>query len=203
MSRKLFALAAGMLAIAASLALSSVAGAHTGDRNRDRIPDRWEARHHLSLKVNQARRDPDRDGLDNRGEYKAGLDPRDSDTDNDGIDDGNENAGTIAAFTGGVLTVNLAGGGTLTATVTPDTEIECDGATASAAGDDGDHGGDGQNGGDDNGQGGDDNEQGDDGHDGGRASCGTDALTAGRQVKEGELKTANGGAVWGKVELGA
>ncbi len=186
MSRKLFVLAAGAFAIVASLALSTVASAHGGDRNRDRIPDRWEQRHHLSLRVNQARRDTDHDGLNNRGEFQAGLDPRKADTDDDGIKDGDENAGTIASFSGGVLTVNLAGGGSLTATVTADTEIECDDATAQAA----DHGGDDQ--GDDGG--------GDDHGDGGNG-CGTEALTAGRMVKEGELKTAGGGAVWEKLEL--
>jgi len=35
--------------------------------NHDHIPDRWEKRHHLSLHVNQARHDQDRDRLDNRG----------------------------------------------------------------------------------------------------------------------------------------
>lgn len=201
MSRKLLAVAVGVFAILASLALTSAAGAHTRDRNRDRIPDRWERQHHLSLKVNQARRDQDHDGLDNRGEFQAGLDPHVADTDHDGIDDGDENAGTIGSFTGGVLTVNLAGGGTLTATVTPDTEIECDTATASTSGGD-DPGDDDEQGDDQNGDGehGDHHGGGDDEGEGG--NCGAEALTQGRQVKEGELKTANGGAVWEKVELG-
>src|ERR1700750_1363238 len=98
---KLFGAGTAMLVIAASLVLAATASAHSRDHNRDGIPDRWEARHHLSLKVNQARRDPDHDGLANRGEYKAGLDPRKADTDGDGIDDGDENAGTVASFTGG------------------------------------------------------------------------------------------------------
>jgi hypothetical protein len=209
-SRKTLALAAAAFALVASLALSSVAAASTGDRNRDRIPDRWEKRHHLSLKVNQAKRDQDKDGLNNAGEFRAGLNPRDDDSDDDGIEDGNENAGTIASFTGGVLVVKLAGGGTLTATVTPDTEIECDGtATASSGGDDGpdDQGGGNDDGDDDHGHNsgpggapGDDNgdDHGDD-HD----NCAADALTVNRQVKEAELKTSNGTAIWEKVELGA
>ena len=73
--------ALGALAL---LALPSVAAAK--DRNHDRIPDRWEKRHHLSLKVKQAARDQDRDQLRNRAEFLAGDDPRDSDSDDDGVD---------------------------------------------------------------------------------------------------------------------
>ncbi len=78
------------------LALPSVAAAK--DRNHDRIPDRWEKRHRLSLNVNQARRDQDGDQLRNRGEFLAGDNPRKADSDGDGITDGEENAGTIASF---------------------------------------------------------------------------------------------------------
>jgi hypothetical protein len=195
-SRKLLAVAATAFALVASLMLATFASAG-GDRNRDRIPDRWEKQHHLSLKVNQSKRDQDGDGLNNRGEFKANLDPRDDDTDNDGVEDGDENAGTVATFTGGVLTITLAKGGTLAAKVTPDTEIECDDATAKASSDgpgDDDNEGDNEN---DDG----DHEDGDHGDDG--ASCAADALTTGRQVKEAELKTQNGEAIWEKVELGA
>ena len=48
----------------AMLAIPSAAAAK--DRTHDHIPDRWEKRHHLSLKVNQAQRDQDRDQLRNR-----------------------------------------------------------------------------------------------------------------------------------------
>ncbi len=71
-----------------------------GDRNRDRIPDRWERAHHLSLKVNQAKRDQDHDGLRNRAEFLAGTDPRNDDSDDDGTEDGAEGAGTVTSFTG-------------------------------------------------------------------------------------------------------
>jgi hypothetical protein len=191
--RTIAGLAATTLALAASLLLASAASA-SGDRNRDRIPDRWERQHHLSLKVNQAKRDQDGDGLDNRGEWKAKLDPRDDDSDDDGIEDGDENAGTITSFEGGVLTITLAKGGTLVANVTDVTEVECDDATAAASsdcpGDDGEDEGDGQH------DHGDDEDHGDD-------HCGPEALTAGRQVAEAELKTLAGEAVWEKVELGA
>ncbi len=147
MSRKILALAATVLALVASLLLATFASAG-GDRNRDRIPDRWEKQHRLSLKVDQSRRDQDSDGLNNKGEWRAKLDPRDDDSDDDGVEDGDENAGTVTTFTDGVLTISLAKGGTLVATVTDDTEIECDDETAKAAGhDEGDDGdGDGDHG---------------------------------------------------------
>jgi hypothetical protein len=62
------------------------------DRNNDRIPDRWEKRFHLSLKVNQANKDQDRDRVDNRNEFQQGTNPRDRDTDDDGVADGKEDA---------------------------------------------------------------------------------------------------------------
>jgi hypothetical protein len=166
--------------VAASLLLSSSAMARTHDRNHDRIPDRWEKRHHLSLHHNQARRDQDRDGLANRGEFKAHMNPRDADTDDDGIDDGDENAGTITSFDGRTLVIALAGGGSLTGTVDGDTEVECEdrGEAHSSSGPGGDHG-------DDN-----DDEQ-----------CGADALTNGATVEEAELRARRGTATFEKVEL--
>ena len=41
------------------LAAPASASARHRDRNHDRIPDRWEKTHKLSLRVNQARRDQD------------------------------------------------------------------------------------------------------------------------------------------------
>lgn len=60
------------------------------DRNHDRISDRWEKKFHLSLKVNQANRDQDRDKVDNLNEFREGTNPRDKDSDNDGRKDGRE-----------------------------------------------------------------------------------------------------------------
>jgi hypothetical protein len=194
------------------------------DRNHDRIPDRWEKRHHLSLKVNQARRDQDKDGLRNRAEFKARTDPRDDDTDNDGIEDGDEHAGTVAGFQNGVLTISLFGGGSLSGQVTDATEIECDDDSAHASdhgdddnsgpnGDDEDNSGpgSGDDRGDDNAdqaeqepadnQGDDNDEQGEDENE--DEECGTEALTTGRRVKEAELSARNGSAVFREVELGS
>jgi hypothetical protein len=207
LNRRIVTAATTTLAVTASLGLASVASAK--DRNHDRIPDRWEHAHRLSLHVNHARRDQDHDGLNNRGEFRAHFNPRKADTDGDGIMDGEENAGTIASFDNGTLTINLAGGGTLTGMVTQDTEIECpDTAQASddgggdhqGGGDDGD--GDHQGGGDDGDgdhQGGGDDDQGDD--DGG--NCDATALTDGATVHEAELKATNGQAIFEKVELGS
>ncbi|HEX6781726.1 MAG TPA: hypothetical protein VF125_06810 [Solirubrobacterales bacterium] len=132
-----FALALGALAL---LAMPGLAAAK--DRNHDRIPDKWEKRHHLSLNKNQARLDQDRDHLRNRAEFLAGDNPRDRDSDDDGTVDGQEQAGTIASFDEetGRLVINLFGGDTVAGLVTDQTEIKCDddsGATVSSEGDDG------------------------------------------------------------------
>ncbi len=89
------------------------------------------------LSVNQDRHDQDHDGLNNRGEFQAGDNPRDADTDDDGVRDGAEHTGTItgsADATTGLLTINLAGGGTVTAKVVAGvTRIECENEPAAAA----------------------------------------------------------------------
>ncbi|MEA2472509.1 MAG: hypothetical protein QOE06_424, partial [Thermoleophilaceae bacterium] len=81
------------------------------DSNRDGVPDGSE--------------DPDTDGLNNQGEDTTGNDPIVADTDGDGVPDGSEDAGRIESFTGGVLTVRVAGGTTVTGRVDDTTEIDC------------------------------------------------------------------------------
>jgi hypothetical protein len=173
------------------------------DRNKDGLPDRWEKRHHLSLKVKQAKKDQDSDGLRNKAEFKAGTDPRDDDSDNDGTEDGDENAGTIESFdsTTGKLTIKLFSGDTISGLVTGDTEIKCaDDAKASSSGDDegdDDHSGSGR--GDDD-QGDDNDDQGDDNGDD-ESSCSTDDLKSGTEVEEADLKLSGGKATFEEIEL--
>ena len=187
-------------ALVVALAVPSAASAHRRDRNHDRIPDRWERAHHLSLKVNQANRDQDRDGLRNRQEFMADDNPRDADTDNDGVDDGEENAGTITSFSGGVLVIDLFGStDDVRGTVTDATEVECDGAQTAHASD---HGGDG--GGDDNSGPGDRGDQGENENENENedaGNCGPADLTQGTVVREADLKTTSTGLVFEKIEL--
>jgi hypothetical protein len=202
-----------LLALLGSLLFAANASAHGRDSNRDRIPDRWEKQHGLSLKVKQTSRDQDKDGFRNRAEWRAKTDPRDADSDDDGTDDADENAGTVTAFDGTTLTITLFDGGTLTGAVTDETEIDCDDdvARASEDGDDDegdDRGGEcgGDKGDDDPGDDRDDDEHGDDdgdGHHAGQADdeCGPEALTVGAIVEEAELKISSAGREWGEIEL--
>jgi hypothetical protein len=144
MSRSAIATTAFVLA---ALAAPSGALAASKDSNHDGLPDKWEAKHHLSLKVNEANLDQDHDGLNNMGELKrhtdprkadsdsdglkdgaevkTGNNPRKSDTDGDGIRDGRENAGTVASFANGILTIKLANGQTISGTVSDGTHTAC------------------------------------------------------------------------------
>jgi hypothetical protein len=181
------------------LAMPGAAGAKARDRNHDRIPDRWEKRHHLSTRVNQARRDQDRDHLRNRAEFLANTNPRDLDSDDDGIPDGEENAGTVTSFnaTSGELTINLFNGGSVSGLVTEETEIECEhqgpSASASDSGESEDNSGPGSL---NSGPGNDDEVD-----DEAENACGADALVAGAMVHEAELELENGSAVFEEVEL--
>jgi hypothetical protein len=209
-----------LLALTGMLLLAGSASAK--DRNHDRIPDRWEKRHHLSLHVNQARKDQDRDGLRNRAEFKSGTDPRDSDTDGDGLSDGSEHAGTIISFDGTTLKISVFGqSDPLVGTVDSSTELECEAAPATTA--TASHDGPGEDpsddsstepsddpsGSDDTGDEGDaphgdgshgDGDHGDDDQFD-EQPCGTDQLTPGMKVKEAELSLHDGVAVFDKLEL--
>lgn len=203
-TRRLTTLLAAAVSLMAILALPGAAAA-AKDRNHDRIPDRWEKRHHLSLSVNQARRDQDRDRLRNLAEFEAETNPRDADTDNDGIPDGEEHAGTIESFDAqtGMLAIDLFGKGTISGLVTEETEIECDSSGGEASVSDSSDDGEGsdedqqdEEAGDDDGQ---ENESGED--DGQGSNCTTADLKPGATVHEAELKVAGGDAVFEKVEL--
>jgi hypothetical protein len=204
------------IGVLAMLAVPGVAAAKQRDRNHDGIPDRWEKRHHLSTKVNQARRDQDRDRLRNRAEFLVGTNPRNADSDGDGIPDGEENAGKIASFDTetGRLTIDLFGGDSVSGLVTEETEIECGGqstgASASDSPNDGEGGedeqGDQEESSDDNeGQeepGDDDGGQEESGDEGGQGSnCTAADLEVGAVVHEADLQIENGSATFEKVEL--
>jgi hypothetical protein len=177
--RRLILVAVTALALLAAIVPAAMARGR--DANRDRIPDKWERHHHLSLKVKQTRRDQDKDGLTNLREFRNHTDPRDADSDDDGLDDADdiehgdnpndddtdddgiqdddENAGTVDSFdaTTGLLVIKLAKDGSLVSgTVTSGTEIECEGAPTATASHDGDGDSSGPGSGDDD-QAGDDN----------------------------------------------
>jgi hypothetical protein len=135
---------------AALLIVPAGALARSRDRDHDRMPDKWEKKHHLNTRANDARKDPDRDHLSNLSEFRHHSDPRKADTDNDGIDDDqevedhtsptnkdtdddgikddDEVSGAIVSFTNGLLTIQLAGDGAgqVSGMVTDATKIECE-----------------------------------------------------------------------------
>jgi hypothetical protein len=125
-------------------------------------------------------------------------------------------AGTVASFSGGVLTITLADKSTVRGKVTEQTELECQSAapTASASSHDGGDDRDrhdssgptssqqaGSQSGDDD-QGDDDQGEDQDDDDGAQQSCTTAALVTGAVVQEAELSIGSAGAVWHKIELG-
>ncbi|MGZ6697250.1 MAG: hypothetical protein ACXVFL_16605 [Solirubrobacteraceae bacterium] len=220
----------GLAVVALLLVLAPAASAKSRDRNHDRIPDKWETKHHLSLRSNQARKDQDRDHMNNLAEYRAGTDPRNADSDGNGIKDGSEDSGTVVSFTPatatspGSLTIKLyRNSSTLTGAVDNQTEVECDdSAQAPQQQQQGSprDGGEGDNQqGDDNAQGdssssgpsqsqqgdddGNDNEQGDDndGEDGQKGSCSDAQLTPDAVVHEAQLSTTPDGLHFDKIKL--
>lgn len=93
MSRRVAFILVGAFILALFLAAATPAFAnyaYEGDRNHDRIPDWWEVKYGLSLRVNQAYRDQDLDGLVNIAEFKSRTSPRRKDSDGDGLWDRRE-----------------------------------------------------------------------------------------------------------------
>ena len=146
--------------------------------------------------------------MKNRADWRAKTDPRDADSDDDGIDDSDENAGEVTAYADGVLTIKLLADGTeLTgrrhgrdrAPVRlrrreGRREVRRPGRRRRRPrgprrpwpGEDDEHHG-----------GRHDREHGDDdGH-----GCDTDALAVGALVEEAELKITADGKVWQEIEL--
>ena len=86
MSSRLRTLTLMIVALVAMLAVPAGAIAKKGDRDHDRLPDKWE-------KKNRAAKpgaDLDKDGLTNYGEFRSGTNPRKADSDRDGTADGDE-----------------------------------------------------------------------------------------------------------------
>ncbi len=232
-------LALVVLALMAALPVVASADRQSGaakkakkaDRNRDGLPDRWERRHGLSLRVKQASRDQDRDGSNNAMEYAANTNPRDRDSDDDGVKDGDENVGTVTSFADGVLVIS-SGGLPVSGRVMARTEIRC--GTCGRDGhrrhgdDDDRHGFASHRGGDD-----DDFEEERHGDDDGpfhehrgtvggmptsgaaptaggmptggglpaRRTCTVDDLKPGTIVREAELKLTASGPVWDEIKI--
>lgn len=205
MSRLLGLVSAVVIAMLALPALASAA-----DRNNDNLPDGWEKRHKLSLKVKQAKRDQDRDGLRNMAEYRTGNSPRDDDSDDDGTEDGDENAGTITSFEDGVLTINLYGGASVSGIVDEDTEIKCHAADESS---DDSSSSDRRSGDDNSGPGSENSGSGSENsgpgsgdnrppHGGCNTECSTEDLVVGAIVEEADLELSNGKATFREIKLG-
>lgn len=210
---------AGLTAAVAAMAVFA-APAMAADRNDDGLPDRWERKHELSLKHDQAKKDQDSDGLKNRGEFRAKFDPRDDDSDDDGVEDGDEGAGAVASFdpATGELAINLFGGDTVSGLVTDETEIECENdddvepddsghdigddskLAARSSGDDdaedGGHSGSGHDGAEDQSGSGHGGQDADDDED-----CDVTALQPGAVVREAETELTTDGLVFEEIEL--
>jgi uncharacterized delta-60 repeat protein len=60
------------------------------DTDGDEMPDNWEIAHGLNPNLDDAALDPDIDGLSNLDEYLRSTDPQDSDSEDDGLNDGDE-----------------------------------------------------------------------------------------------------------------
>ena len=76
--------------LAALLAVPGTAMAKSRDRDHDGLPDKWEKKFHLSTHKKSAKGDPDRDGLNNMGEFRSRTNPRRADTNHNGVNDAND-----------------------------------------------------------------------------------------------------------------
>ncbi len=76
--------------VSASALVAGPAAASSRDADGDGMPNRWEVAQGLDARSPNAAGDPDHDRLSNLAEYRHEAEPKDEDTDNDGIDDGDE-----------------------------------------------------------------------------------------------------------------
>ena len=96
--------------------------AKAGDSDHDGLSNKRERQLH----TNAHKADTDGDGLKDGMELKTGNDPRDRDTDNDGVRDGAEHAGMVASFSGGMLTIKLASGKTISGKLDDGARMSCE-----------------------------------------------------------------------------
>ena len=202
-------------AVLALFVISLPGTASAKDSNKDRIPDRWERANKLTLKKDQRKLDQDRDGLRNRGEWLADTNPRDKDSDDDGVSDLKEKAGVISAWDAetGELTLTLYAGGELSGTVDEGTRVKCE--SGDVAEEEGTEDGTEEEGSDDaeNFRGGPGSSEGE-GHEGhgngegrghGQHGCGGDCsvedLAEGVEVTEATIKYTASGKVFRELEI--
>ena len=204
--------------------LSTTKSSANADTDRDHVDNANEYRERTNPRRKDSNRngrpdgreDRDRDQLNNAAEDATGNDPIDKDTDNDGIPDGQEQAGVVTAYntTTGSLTIDLANGGSVTAKVTDNTEIECetetaaedtndDSASTSRHGSD-DGAGDDRSGPSDRSGPGDGDgehhcgaEHGDRDH----AECPAGTLKVGSRIHEAKARITSDGAEWVEIEV--
>jgi hypothetical protein len=127
-----------------------------------------------------------------------------------------DTAGTVASFSGGVLTIKLNDGSMVSGKVTDATEMECTSSSTTSgdetqgSDDQSQESGDQSQGSGDQSQGSDDDQSSDqssgdqtDGGDHGDQSstCSSTAPATGTVVRSAELKISSAGAVWDKLEL--
>jgi hypothetical protein len=200
--------ALALIALAIPAATASAA-----DRDHDRMRDSWEKHYKLNTRANDARKDKDHDGLRNVDEFHAGTSPTDADSDDDGVGDDNEGAGTVKSFnpSTGALVIDLFDSTTdLSGKVDSTTEIDCDDENDDENDDDnapGSHHRDGADDGpgDDHGHGqhgdNEDSDHADD--DPAQPGCDASLLTVGRVVKEAKLNEPGDGpaGVFHEIEL--
>ena len=104
-------------ALLCALALAAVPAGALAKKGRDSDHDGLTDRQELKLGTNPHKADSDGDGLKDGAEVRTGNDPLRRSTDGDGVLDGHKDAGTVASFTNGVLTIKLANGRTVSGTL--------------------------------------------------------------------------------------